>query len=132
MNWADLTATVANPLYPHQVLMLKTLVLAGDAVPDEYMQRWLGHARLISCYGPVESGNYIAYEFQNRHSIPLVTIGHVIDMARCWIVNPQNSHRLASVWRCRRYPGRMADPVMRLPRGLLSYSGRLLKRIWNV
>ncbi|CAJ2510548.1 Uu.00g095170.m01.CDS01 [Anthostomella pinea] len=97
VNWADLTATVANLLYPHQVPTLKTLVLAGEAVQEEHLERWFGHVRLINCYGPVESGNCTAYEFQDRHTKPAATIGRAMDGARCWIVNPQNPHRLASV-----------------------------------
>ncbi|KAL4924279.1 uncharacterized protein BDV17DRAFT_295595 [Aspergillus undulatus] len=97
VNWADLTATVANLLWPHQVPTLKTLVLAGEAVQEEHLERWFGHVRLINCYGPVESGNCTAYEFQDRHAKLAATIGYAMDGARCWIVNPQNPDRLASV-----------------------------------
>lgn len=97
VNWADLTATVANLLWPQQVPTLKTLVLAGEAVQDEHLERWFGHVRLINCYGPVESGNCTAYKFQDRHAKPAATIGYAMDGARCWIVNPQNPDRLASV-----------------------------------
>ncbi|KAI5917252.1 hypothetical protein F4810DRAFT_697268 [Camillea tinctor] len=97
VNWACLTATVANLLYPHQVPTLKTLVLSGEAMQDEHLERWFGHLRLINCYGPVESGNCTAYEFQERHKKPGPTIGSAMDGARCWIVNPHNPNRLASV-----------------------------------
>ncbi|KAK6064475.1 non-ribosomal peptide synthetase [Seiridium cupressi] len=97
VNWADLTATVANLLYPHQVPTLKTLVLAGEAVQEEHLERWFGHVRLINCYGPVESGKCTAYEFQDRHGKPAATMGYALDGARCWIANPQNLDRLASI-----------------------------------
>ncbi|KAI1299719.1 hypothetical protein F5Y03DRAFT_408665 [Xylaria venustula] len=97
VNWADLTATVANLLYPHEVPTLKTLVLAGEAVQDEHLERWFGHVRLINCYGPVESGNCTAYEFRSRHEKLAATIGYAMEGARCWIVAPHNPHRLASV-----------------------------------
>ncbi|PGH05361.1 hypothetical protein AJ79_06830 [Helicocarpus griseus UAMH5409] len=97
VNWADLTATVANLLNPLDVPSLKTLVLAGEAVRDEHLARWFGHVRLINCYGPVESGNCTAYEFQTRHGKQAETIGHAMGGAVCWIANSKDPNLLASV-----------------------------------
>jgi non-ribosomal peptide synthetase component F len=97
VNWADLTATVANLIYPQEVPTLKTLVLAGEAVQEKHLERWFGHVRLINCYDPVESGNCTAYEFRDRREKPAAKIGREMGGARCWIVAPQNPDRLASV-----------------------------------
>lgn len=96
VNWADLTPTIAKLIRPEEVPSLNTLVLAGEAAQQEHVHRWVGRARLINCYGPVESGNCTAYEYPSTSS-PANIIGPAMSAALCWIVHREDHNKLASV-----------------------------------
>lgn len=61
VNWACITPTVAGLLRPDDVPELKTLTLAGEAVPQKVINIWGGNVSLNNCYGPAESTIYCAW-----------------------------------------------------------------------
>lgn len=54
VNWTLLTPSVARILTPKELPSLKTLVLGGEAMAAEDVQRWLPHVELMNAYGPSE------------------------------------------------------------------------------
>ncbi|EED20596.1 nonribosomal peptide synthase, putative [Talaromyces stipitatus ATCC 10500] len=53
-NWADITPSVARLINPTEVPGLQTLVLSGEAVGKDLVQRWANEVNLINAYGPAE------------------------------------------------------------------------------
>jgi amino acid adenylation domain-containing protein len=54
VNLAVLTPTVASIIRPETVPTLRTLGLAGEAVPSGVVETWSPHADVFNCYGPAE------------------------------------------------------------------------------
>lgn len=53
-NWADITPSVAKMIEPSAVPSLKTLVLSGEAMTREIVEKWSTRVTLINAYGPAE------------------------------------------------------------------------------
>jgi amino acid adenylation domain-containing protein len=53
-NWADITPSVAKLIEPSAVPSLKTLVLSGEAMTREVVEKWSKKVALINAYGPAE------------------------------------------------------------------------------
>jgi amino acid adenylation domain-containing protein len=53
-NWADITPSVAKLIEPSAVPSLKTLVLSGEAMTREIVEKWSRKVALINAYGPAE------------------------------------------------------------------------------
>ncbi|KAK4105141.1 amino acid adenylation [Parathielavia hyrcaniae] len=54
VNLAVLTPTVASLIHPETVPTLRTLGLAGEAVPSGVVETWSRHVGVFNCYGPAE------------------------------------------------------------------------------
>ncbi|KAK3904812.1 hypothetical protein C8A05DRAFT_31387 [Staphylotrichum tortipilum] len=54
VNLAVLTPTVASLIRPETVPTLRTLGLAGEAVPSGVVETWSPHCAVFNCYGPAE------------------------------------------------------------------------------
>ena len=98
VNWAHLTPTVASMLRPEDVPNLKTLVVGGEAVTREIIQRWTGFPGLdlIICYGNAEcsittAGNGPAKPWWNPSNVGR-SIGCVF-----WVVDPDNHDKLVPI-----------------------------------
>ncbi|RAO67756.1 uncharacterized protein BHQ10_003768 [Talaromyces amestolkiae] len=53
-NWTDITPSVAKLIEPSAVPSLKTLVLSGEAMTREIVEKWSTKVALINAYGPAE------------------------------------------------------------------------------
>jgi amino acid adenylation domain-containing protein len=53
-NWADITPSVAKLIEPSAVPSLNTLVLSGEAMTREVVEKWSTRVALINAYGPAE------------------------------------------------------------------------------
>ena len=95
-NQASLTSTVANYLHPEDVKGLKVLVVAGEAMTREVVERWAHHVTLINMYGPAECTIYcIGNPNITRNDNPSI-IGHGIG-ALVWITNPDDPEVLMPI-----------------------------------
>ncbi|EKG18856.1 AMP-dependent synthetase/ligase [Macrophomina phaseolina MS6] len=94
VNWAVLTPSVTRLIEPSQVPTLDTLVMGGEAMSKADIQRWDGHTTLHNGYGPSECGVAAAWNEAVRDDPTNIgkSVGGV-----CWIVDPQDHHRLMPV-----------------------------------
>ena len=95
-NQACLTSTVASHLHPEEVQGLQVLVVAGEPLTKEVVERWADHVALINMYGPAECTIYcIGQPNIQRHDHPS-TIGRGVG-ALVWITKPNDSNSLAPI-----------------------------------
>ena len=55
VNWAFMTPSFARTLRPEDVPSLELLLLAGEAVPRDVFETWIGKVRFINGWGPAET-----------------------------------------------------------------------------
>ncbi|KAF2209164.1 hypothetical protein CERZMDRAFT_100681 [Cercospora zeae-maydis SCOH1-5] len=93
-NFVYLTPDLAEVLSPARASTLGTVILRGDAVTAEAVQRWHGNARLMSCYGAAETAAI--------NSCSDISISHISNIGspigcRYWVVDSNNHHQLCPV-----------------------------------
>lgn len=96
VNWADITPSLSNTFGPEDVPGLRTIILAGEEVKKEQVERWAGKVRLINCYGPAECGGCTAHEYTGSDKSP-DTIGHPLPCFKFWVVAEDDVNRLVSI-----------------------------------
>lgn len=96
VNWVLFTPSVASLITPEEVPTLQTLVFGGEAVKQENITRWFGKVRLFNCYGPAECAACAIGEVTSKDSRP-GNIGRQFGAELCWVVDPENHHRLLPV-----------------------------------
>ncbi|KAL9583702.1 MAG: hypothetical protein Q9203_004970, partial [Teloschistes exilis] len=96
VNWADITPSFASTFTPEDVPGLRTLVLAGEEVNKEQVERWAGKLQLINCYGPSECGGCTYHEYACSQSSP-DTIGQPLPCFKLWVVAEDDVNRLVSI-----------------------------------
>ena len=94
VNWAFMTPSFARTLRPEDVPSLELLLLAGEAVPRDVFDTWIGKVRFINGWGPAETCVFSTlHEWQSETESPL-TVGRPVG-GYCWIVDPDDPQRLA-------------------------------------
>ena len=90
VNWLYITPSVASILNPAEIPQVKTIVLGGEAISKDTVNRWLGYANIVASYGPAEAS--VAC------SGTLISSKHIISGmlgtpsgSRLWVVD-QNDH----------------------------------------
>jgi amino acid adenylation domain-containing protein len=91
-NWAFITPSTARLLRPQDVPGLSTIVMGGENVLQGDVERWKEHCAVRNWYGPAEFPAVTVYPADEPNWSSSV-IAH-IDSCRCWLVDPQNCHRL--------------------------------------
>ncbi|KAJ5816716.1 AMP-dependent synthetase/ligase [Penicillium robsamsonii] len=91
-NWAFITPSTARLLRPQDVPGLLTIVMGGENMLQDDVARWKGHCAVRNWYGPAEFPAVTVYPADEPNWSSSV-IAH-IDLFRCWLVDPQNRHRL--------------------------------------
>ncbi|CAG8905552.1 unnamed protein product [Penicillium egyptiacum] len=91
-SWAFITPSTARSLRPQDVPGLSTIVMGGENVLQSDVERWKGHCAVRNWYGPAEFPAVTVYPADEPNWSSGV-IAH-IDSCRCWLVDPQNRHRL--------------------------------------
>ncbi|KGO55086.1 AMP-dependent synthetase/ligase [Penicillium expansum] len=91
-NWAFITPSTARLLHPQDVPGLSTIVMGGENVLQSDVERWKGYCSVRNWYGPAEFPAVTVYPADE----PNWSSGVIarIDSCRCWLVDPQNRHRL--------------------------------------
>jgi hypothetical protein len=95
VTMALLTPSFARVLKPASVPHFKTLILGGEAMAQSHLDTWADRVNLVNAYGPSECAVVATVNPQMRLSSNPVNLGR--GLGRCWIVDPQNHHRLAPV-----------------------------------
>lgn len=95
VNWAVLTPSTLNLVQPADVPSLKTLIVAGENVNRNLVNRWATEVLLINAYGPAE-GTCCAVGNIQGDGWRIGTIGR---MQGCvgWLVSPSNPSKLAAI-----------------------------------
>lgn len=99
VNWASITPTVADLLEPKEVPGLRCLVLAGEALQRQTIDRWAKAVKLCNAYGPAETAATSINSKVGRSSGSASNIGHPIT-CKLWVVEPQNHNNLTPVGCC--------------------------------
>jgi amino acid adenylation domain-containing protein/non-ribosomal peptide synthase protein (TIGR01720 family) len=95
VTMALLTPSFARVLEPATLPHLKTLILGGEAMAQSHLDTWADRVNLVNAYGPSECAVVATVNPQMRRSSNPANLGW--GLGRCWIVDPQNHHRLSPV-----------------------------------
>lgn len=96
VNWALLTPSLARTLNPSEIPSLDTLVLGSEACRPSDLVQWARVPHLINAYGPSECSVITTMQPELRQGELAANIGHAAG-AVCWIVHPDNHHRLTNI-----------------------------------
>ncbi|KAJ5372305.1 AMP-dependent synthetase/ligase [Penicillium concentricum] len=91
-NWAFITPSTARLLRPQDVPGLSTIVMGGENMLQADVERWKDHCAVRNWYGPAEFPAVTVYPADEPNWSSSVIAR--IDLFRCWLVDPQNRHRL--------------------------------------
>lgn len=94
-NTAVFTPTLLRSLQVDDFSRLEKVVLAGEAVSSELIERWAGNVKLFSVWAPAETtiGNTVV---RLRRSEQSGELGRVVN-ARCWLTQSHNPNVLAPI-----------------------------------
>ncbi|GFF52679.1 hypothetical protein IFM51744_07906 [Aspergillus udagawae] len=95
VTYAVITPTVSRLIEPQQVPTLRTLVLAGETISIEDIERWGPFVRLLNMYGPAETGCSVTVNGSVSGS-DVANIGYSTG-AVAWVVDPDDHHSLRPV-----------------------------------
>ncbi|KAF6795323.1 NRPS protein [Colletotrichum sojae] len=119
VTWALLTPAFIRTLQPQDVPSLQTLMLAGEAVGRDILQKWFGKVRLFNGWGPAETCVFsTVHEWESATASPL-TIGRPVG-GRVWLVDPEDPQRLAPI-------GCIGEAVVQSPTILREYLSNPVK-----
>ena len=96
VNWTLLTPSFVQVLNPSEVPRLQTLVLGGEAMSQGHISTWGQHVRLMNAYGPSECAIVATVNPSVSLKAGPTNMGRAVG-GRCWIVDPQNHHRLVPI-----------------------------------
>lgn len=94
VNWAIFTPSFARSLYREDIPSLKTLIVAGEAVPQDIIDRWAPDAQLVNIYGASECSVIMVGRMlpgTRRSCIGRATGG------LSWLVDPNDHNRLVPI-----------------------------------
>ncbi|XDG05068.1 hypothetical protein ABKA04_004683 [Annulohypoxylon sp. FPYF3050] len=95
INCAGLTSTVAATISPDEVPLLQTLILLGEAVKADVVEKWIGQVAVFNAYGPSEC----SMQCSTRQLTPdcsALNIGYAFAGA-LWVVDATDYHRLVPI-----------------------------------
>ena len=95
VNWVLFTPSVASLITVDDVPTLQTLVLGGEAVTQENINRWIGKVRLFICFGSAETSCCIG-EVTQKDSRP-ANVGRQFGVGLNWVVDPENHNRILPI-----------------------------------
>ncbi|GKT45460.1 nonribosomal peptide synthase atnA [Colletotrichum spaethianum] len=116
VNWAFFTPSVIRLLEPFDVPGLTTIVLGGEPLGQDNIEKWASGRNLVVGYGPTENTVFSA-----MHPISLSTKAGVIGRGvgtLCWIADPEDPSRLSPIGA----PGELLLESPQLSRGYLNFA----------
>jgi amino acid adenylation domain-containing protein len=94
-NWAVLTPSVARIIDVADFSMLRTLVLAGEAMDEADVRKWAPHLSLFVAYGPCEASVCNLVRPCSVDDVDHTNLGFTVGV-RCFLVDPNDHDRLAA------------------------------------
>ncbi|KAK3179273.1 NRPS [Lecanicillium sp. MT-2017a] len=95
VTWATLPNSATNILHPDDVPSLQTLVLGGEAVTQDVVEKWASRLTLINGYGPAEATICAACPIPAQGWKP-GTFGNIVGGVG-WIATPSDASKLAAI-----------------------------------
>lgn len=79
-------------------ILVRTIVLGGEAIKQENVDTWVSHTRVVEAYGPAEVGIFSSGGDVKvgEGGVPMHDIGRPAG-CRYWVVNPENHDELVPV-----------------------------------
>ena len=96
VNHASLTTAVVSHLDPKDVPSLKVLVVAGEAMTREVVDKWADRVLVVNMYGPAECSIYCVGQPNIQRNDHASIIGKGVG-ARVWIANEDDPNVLAPI-----------------------------------
>lgn len=93
---AVLTPSVVRTLKPESLPSLKTLILGGEVVGGDIVERWADALNLINGYGPCECAVFSTIDYIANDGMHLDTIGSPVGCI-AWIVDPDDHSTLVPI-----------------------------------
>ncbi|KAJ5462685.1 HC-toxin synthetase [Penicillium sp. IBT 31633x] len=100
VTYADLTPSVARLLSPSDIPTVETMVLGGEAMTREDINRWASQVRLVNAYGPAECAVTATVRQVTpdlKRNTDASNIGRAFSSAATWVVDPSDHARLLPV-----------------------------------
>ncbi|CCF36003.1 non-ribosomal peptide synthetase [Colletotrichum higginsianum] len=116
VNWAFFTPSLIRLLEPFEVPGLATIVLGGEPIGQDNIEKWAPGRNLVAAYGPTENT-----VFSTMHPLPPSAKAGVIGRGvgtLCWIADPEDPNRLSPVGA----PGELLLESPQLARGYLNFA----------
>ncbi|KAJ6038258.1 uncharacterized protein N7446_005068 [Penicillium canescens] len=95
-NWIILTPSVSRVISPAQVPTLRTLVMTGEPMREDDVERWSGNLKLVNGYGPSECAVCCAVCPSVTSATEPGQIGRPLG-AVLWLVDPEDHERLVEI-----------------------------------
>ncbi|KAJ6125631.1 hypothetical protein N7471_012948 [Penicillium samsonianum] len=95
-NWIILTPSVSRIISPAQVPTLRTLVMTGEPMREDDVNRWSGNLRLVNGYGPSECAVCCAVYQSVTSATEPGQIGRPLG-AVLWLVDAEDHERLVEI-----------------------------------
>lgn len=95
VDFALLTPSFASLINPADVPTLRSLCTAGESLNQEIIDLWASKVLLMNAYGPAEVG-ICTLKIVDAQTCP-ETIGYPLLNCSCWLVHPEDHHRLVPV-----------------------------------
>ncbi|KAI9371235.1 hypothetical protein BJX61DRAFT_543884 [Aspergillus egyptiacus] len=95
VTWATLPNSATNILHPDDVPSLQTLVLGGEAVTQDVVEKWASRLTLINGYGPAEATICAVGPIPVQGWKP-GTFGNIVGGVG-WIATPSDASKLAAI-----------------------------------
>jgi amino acid adenylation domain-containing protein/non-ribosomal peptide synthase protein (TIGR01720 family) len=97
-DWALLTPSVACLLVgPRAVPTLKTLVVSGNPMTAEVIDKFASGLQLCNGYGSTEGTAFVVINNKVSSQRDASNIGYVAQSGRTWLTNPANPQQLAPI-----------------------------------
>lgn len=94
VTWAIMTPTLARRHGPATMPGLDTLVVGGEAITADILQRWASSVQLYAAYGSAEQSHIISIDGPMDPSANGASIGRIFEGSYAWVVMPKNVDQL--------------------------------------
>lgn len=95
VNWIISTPSLFRLFQPEAITSVRTVTLAGEAIPQDIIDLWVGRVQLFNAYGPAECTICSTHRIEADTWIP-GTIGYLAG-GEGWVVDQFNVDRLVPV-----------------------------------